>query len=146
MPHSLSTQVNSLTFQVGPRSLAVDLLSVQEISECREITRLPFSPEHLLGVTNLRGSIIPVVCLLTLLGEQASPVKTPVLLILKLPMEDGQRLAACLVERVLGVDQLDTAHLCPLFEGGSHSCLTRSYTATLLLQIYKTKGVPSESN
>lgn len=50
-----------VAFYLNDEEYAVDALNVQEIIELSTITRIPHLPPFLLGVVNLRGSIIPVV-------------------------------------------------------------------------------------
>lgn len=54
-----------LTFVLGSETYAVDILRVQEIRGWSAVTKIPQAPEHVLGVLNLRGSIVPVVDLRT---------------------------------------------------------------------------------
>src|SRR4051812_29764327 len=50
-----------LTFSLGPEVYGVDILRVKEIRGWSPVTRIPQSPDSLLGVLNLRGVIVPVV-------------------------------------------------------------------------------------
>jgi purine-binding chemotaxis protein CheW len=50
-----------VTFTLGNEEYAVNILSVQEINRITEITQVPNSPDHVEGVINLRGKVIPVV-------------------------------------------------------------------------------------
>lgn len=50
-----------LTFKLGHESYGVPVLKVREIIRLVEVTPVPRMPEHVKGVINLRGKIIPVV-------------------------------------------------------------------------------------
>lgn len=50
-----------VTFYLGNEMYAVQALSVQEIIELTNITKVPHLPEFIKGVINLRGTIIPVI-------------------------------------------------------------------------------------
>ena len=50
-----------LTFTLGEETYGVDILRVQEIRGWSPVTRIPQAPAHVLGVLNLRGSIVPIV-------------------------------------------------------------------------------------
>jgi purine-binding chemotaxis protein CheW len=50
-----------LTFVLGKETYGVDILRVQEIRGWSAVTKIPQSPPHVLGVLNLRGSIVPIV-------------------------------------------------------------------------------------
>ena len=50
-----------LTFRLGSETFAVDVCQVREILDLVQITRVPQMPDYMLGVINLRGSVVPVV-------------------------------------------------------------------------------------
>src|SRR4029077_17733520 len=50
-----------LSFFLGGQEYATDILRVQEIKGWDTVTRVPYSPNYILGVINLRGAIVPVV-------------------------------------------------------------------------------------
>jgi len=50
-----------VVFNLGQEEYGVDILQVKEIKRLTEITRVPNAPDHVEGVINLRGNIIPVV-------------------------------------------------------------------------------------
>lgn len=49
-----------LTFKLGEEEYGIDIMRVMEIRGWTETTRLPNSPEFVLGVINLRGVVVPV--------------------------------------------------------------------------------------
>lgn len=57
-----------LIFGLGGEIYGVDILAVQEIILPPHLTLLPKSPPHVLGVTNLRGMVVPVIDLRVKLG------------------------------------------------------------------------------
>ena len=63
-----------VTFYVENLLLGVDIAVVQEINRHLEATNVPHSPECVRGVINLRGEVVTVVDLRTLLGlEKKEP-------------------------------------------------------------------------
>lgn len=50
-----------LTFYMDQEEFGVNILSVQEIRGWEDVTAIPNSPKHVLGVMNLRGTVVPVV-------------------------------------------------------------------------------------
>ncbi|KZX76977.1 hypothetical protein A3715_11805 [Oleiphilus sp. HI0009] len=50
-----------LTFYMKEEEFGVNILSVQEIRGWEAVTRIPNSPGHVLGVMNLRGTVVPVI-------------------------------------------------------------------------------------
>lgn len=59
-----------LTFRLGSEEYGIDILAVQEIRQFEPPTRIAQSCWHLLGVQNLRGTIMPIVDLRRRLGLQ----------------------------------------------------------------------------
>ena len=58
-----------LTFKVEKNEYGVDIMKVMEIRGWHEATRIPNSPEYMLGVINLRGLVIPIFDLRTRFGQ-----------------------------------------------------------------------------
>jgi purine-binding chemotaxis protein CheW len=50
-----------LTFMLGREEYGLPVLKVREIIKVMDITHVPQVPEHVLGVINLRGKVIPVI-------------------------------------------------------------------------------------
>ncbi|MGP1562051.1 MAG: chemotaxis protein CheW [Helicobacteraceae bacterium] len=53
--------VQLVCFMVGDEEFGVPILSIQEIIKPIESTRVPSTPSYVLGVFNLRGSVIPLI-------------------------------------------------------------------------------------
>lgn len=68
-------QSQYVTFSLNDEIYGIDALSVQEIIELTNITRVPHLPEFMKGVINLRGTIIPVVDLKTKFNMKTGPYK-----------------------------------------------------------------------
>lgn len=61
-PHKKEDDIVQLVgFIIGEEEYAVPILSIQEIIKPIEYTRVPSVPEYILGVFNLRGSVIPLI-------------------------------------------------------------------------------------
>ncbi len=54
-----------LTFVLGGEEYGLEILKVQEIKGHSGVTRMPNTPAHVKGVTNLRGAVVPIVDLRT---------------------------------------------------------------------------------
>ncbi|MDR3494341.1 MAG: chemotaxis protein CheW [Ancalomicrobiaceae bacterium] len=52
--------VQFISFRVGDQQFATDIMAVREIKGWTDTTTLPNQPEYLLGVLNLRGTIVPI--------------------------------------------------------------------------------------
>ena len=57
-----------LEFSLANEKYAIPLLAVKEVIAVPDVTPIPFSPTHFLGIMNLRGQVISVVDLRTKLG------------------------------------------------------------------------------
>jgi chemotaxis signal transduction protein len=64
LPHVLAT--------LEGRQIALALAALAEVAELGEITPMPLAPRWLLGVTNLRGTVTPVIDLAVLLGWESN--------------------------------------------------------------------------
>jgi purine-binding chemotaxis protein CheW len=57
-----------LTFQLDREEFGIGVLQVREIMGLQDITSVPHTPSHIRGVINLRGKVIPVLCLRSKFG------------------------------------------------------------------------------
>jgi purine-binding chemotaxis protein CheW len=61
-----------LTFREGPQIYALPTAAVWEVIRLSAVARVPQGPRALLGITNLRGTVVPVVGLRELLGQDGA--------------------------------------------------------------------------
>ncbi len=54
------TSEQYLTFMLAGEEYGVDILRVQEIKGWDKVTRIPHTPDYVLGVINLRGAVVPI--------------------------------------------------------------------------------------
>lgn len=59
--YSQDEEIQVVAFNLGKEEYAVDILNVQEINRLLNITRVPRAENHIEGVVNLRGNIIPII-------------------------------------------------------------------------------------
>ncbi len=57
-----------VTFKVGGEVFAAPMAPVQEIIRVPDTVRVPLAPQHLLGLANLRGHVLPIVSLRQIFG------------------------------------------------------------------------------
>lgn len=67
---SVSAKREMLGFRLGGEEYAVEIEKVREVTRLWGITPVPNSPEYILGVTSLRGSVLPVMDLCKRLNIQ----------------------------------------------------------------------------
>lgn len=63
-----AAELHLVTFALDREHYGIPVQRVREVIRVGEITRVPQAPEHVRGVTNLRGRILPVVELRSRLG------------------------------------------------------------------------------
>jgi purine-binding chemotaxis protein CheW len=101
-----------LTFCLGSETYAVDILFVQEIRGWTPVTRLPQAPTHMLGMLNLRGSIVPVIDMRIRFGlEQAPFTPVTVIVVLSVQTSSGRREFGLVVDSVSDVVDIDASEL-----------------------------------
>jgi len=103
-----------LTFVLGSETYGVDILRVQEIRGWSAVTKIPNSPPHVLGVLNLRGSIVPVVDLRKRFSlEQAEYTAVTVIIVLSVRGEAGRRDFGVVVDGVSDVVDVQASAVRP---------------------------------
>lgn len=110
-PHTATTNAAAaagsnqvLTFTLGNETYGVDILRVQEIRGWSPVTRIPQSPPHVLGVLNLRGSIVPIVDLRMRFNlERAEYTPLTVIIVLSVESPVGRRDFGVVVDGVSDV-------------------------------------------
>jgi len=63
-----------LTFALANEEYGLEIIKVREIFGYMEITAIPQTPEHVKGVINLRGQVIPVIDLRAKFGMETTDV------------------------------------------------------------------------
>lgn len=110
-PAAPGTQVRAgkyLTFKLGPGHYGLEILKVREIIGLIGITAIPLAPDHVKGVINLRGMVIPVVDLRLKFGmdEKEATAETCIIV-----AHVGDREIGVLVDQVSEVQYFDAANI-----------------------------------
>lgn len=56
-----AAEIEMLSFRLGSEEYAVHVNEVHEVLKTRELTPVPNTPDYLLGITSLRGTMLPVI-------------------------------------------------------------------------------------
>ena len=108
-----------LTFTLGEETYGVDILRVQEIRGWSPVTRIPQAPAHVLGVLNLRGSIVPIVDLRMRFNlERAEYTPLTVIIVLSVESPVGRRDFGVVVDGVSDVIDVGASDVKPAPEMG----------------------------
>ncbi len=108
-----------LTFVLGDETYGVDILRVQEIRGWSAVTKIPNSPPHVLGVLNLRGSIVPIVDLrMRFALDRAEYTAVTVIIVMSVVTPSGRRDFGVVVDGVSDVVDVNSAEVKPAPELG----------------------------
>lgn len=100
-----------VTFLVGDRVYAVDIVMVREIKQWSETTGLPNQPNYTRGVLNLRGTIVPVHDLRARFGGPLTePGETHVVVIVNI----GEQTVGVLVDAVSDIVTVAASEIRPV--------------------------------
>jgi purine-binding chemotaxis protein CheW len=103
-----------LSFFLGGEEYATDILTVQEIKGWDTVTRVPYSPDYILGVINLRGSIVPVVDLRVRFSlEKAIFDAATVVIVVHVAGTRGERIVGIVVDAVSDVYTVPSENIQP---------------------------------
>jgi len=53
--------IQIVSFRIANEEFGIDIIKVQEIIRMVDITRVPNTPNYVIGVINLRGKVIPII-------------------------------------------------------------------------------------
>jgi len=103
-----------LTFMLAGEEYGVDILRVQEIKGWDRATRIPHTPDFVLGVINLRGAVVPILDLRRRFGMDAVEFgPTTVVIVLRTQGARGERTVGIVVDAVSEVYNVDVADMKP---------------------------------
>lgn len=117
-----------LSFRVGKQHYGVDLLRVQEIRSFQEPTRIASTSASVRGLLNLRGVIVPVIDLRTMLGTSEASIDASTVTII---VHVGTCVIGAVVDAVSDVVSVLPAQMRPLpnLEGVANSELLTGLAA-----------------
>jgi purine-binding chemotaxis protein CheW len=102
---ALDARVRHVVFRLERDRYALPLASIREVVVApAQYTRVPRAPPSLRGVMNLRGRVVPVIDLRTLLGVAATATTVPARIIL---LDLGRRELGLLITDVDGIESIE---------------------------------------
>lgn len=116
-----------LTFMLADEEYGVDILRVQEIKGWDGVTPMPNMPNYILGVINLRGTVVPIIDLRKLFQLDSVPFdKTTVVIVVRISSEDeNERTMGIVVDAVSEVHNICSTEIKPSPDFGG-ACSTES--------------------
>lgn len=110
-----------LTFVLGRELFAVNVKNVLEVLEQQQITRVPKSPDHILGIINFRGEILPVVSTHLKFGFSAADTSLKsFVIVFDLTHNESHYLVAATADGVKDVIEIMPGEIKPVPEMGVH--------------------------
>ena len=103
-------EVQLVAFKLLDEEYGVSILNVQEIRDMTDITRVPYAPDYIKGVINLRGSVLPVIDVKKRIGLADAPY-TPKTRIIIMKLQDIS--IGMIVDAVTEVLTVDGNHAAP---------------------------------
>ncbi|WP_371833279.1 chemotaxis protein CheW [Vibrio sp.] len=100
----VSESADFLSFKLASELYGVEINDVEEIRVWERPTPIPHAPAFVKGVINLRGMIVPVVDLRCRFGVgQSEYLPSTVVIVLRLKLEESERLMGLVVDAVSDV-------------------------------------------
>jgi len=111
MTDNVKNEIQLVVFRLASEEYGISVLQVQEIKRLTEITRVPYTPDYIKGVINLRGSVTPVIDLKTRLGLPPGEVteETRIIIIKTEEFAVGLIVDAVLEVMTVNTDNIDDA-------------------------------------
>lgn len=104
-----------ITFQLGDQTLGADIMAIREIRAWSPATPLPNVPDHVRGVVNLRGVVLPVMDLRHRLGWGCTdPSSRHVIIVVRI----GSQLQGLIVDAVNDIVTVKPEEMQPLPDVG----------------------------
>ncbi len=96
-----------LTFDLDGEAFATEISKVREVLEYVQITPVPRSPEYMLGVINLRGSVVPIIDLRLQFSMQAKQIDVDTcIIIVEIDIDGTQTVLGMLADSVQEVIEM----------------------------------------
>ena len=116
--------VKLLTFETCNQEYSLDIMCVHEIRSWTKATPLPHAPSYILGVVNLRGTVLPIVDLAKQLGATSQPYTNRNVIIV---IGQQETVIGLLVDAVSDIISVDKEKLQPppaVTTGSVHATVT----------------------
>jgi purine-binding chemotaxis protein CheW len=103
-----------LSFTIGDEIYALDIMKVREVLVYTKITKVPCTPAYMLGVINLRGSIVPVIDISLKFGMMNNEkITRKCIIIIEVIIENEELIIGALVDSVQEVFELEKTQIEP---------------------------------
>lgn len=104
------TRLQFITFRTGEQEFGADIMTIREIRGWTQTTPLPHAPQHVRGVINLRGVVLPVVDLRARLGRGQTEASSKHVIIV---VQCAERTMGLLVDAVSDILTVSSSEIQP---------------------------------
>jgi len=110
-----------LLFKIGDESFAANVTKVESILELTKITKIPKTEKYVLGVINLRGTILPIVDIKLKFGMELTQfTSNTCILVMDIQLDSKPVKIGALVDSVLEVIEINDHEILPPPSLGSY--------------------------
>ena len=103
-----------VTFSLGEELFGVEVSRTREILSLTPVTKVPQTPDYLLGVTNLRGQVVPVVDMRLKLGMPAgADTEDTCIIVVEVQIDDEPIVVGALADAVREVLEIRSDQIEP---------------------------------
>ena len=103
-----------LTFKLEEEVFALDISKVREVLDFTDVTKVPETPDFMLGVINLRGSVVPVVDMRLKFGmDRTEKTVNTCIIIVEIEIDGETTILGALADSVQEVMDLDPDQIEP---------------------------------
>lgn len=111
---SITETSQYLTFKLEEEIFALDIAKVREVLDFTRITKVPQTPDFMLGIINLRGAVVPVIDMRLKFGlTQAATTVNSCFIIVEIELDSEATVLGALVDSVQEVMELDPDQIEP---------------------------------
>lgn len=104
-----------ITFDIGTEKFALPILSILEFRQWTKPTPVPLGPDHMVGVINIRGVIVPIFDLRSRFAMgRTEPTDIHVVIIVNV----SDRIVGILIDAVSDIEQVSRADVRPIPDVG----------------------------
>ena len=111
---SITETSQYLTFKLEEEVFALDITKVREVLDFTAVTKVPETPDFMLGVINLRGSVVPVVDMRLKFGmSRTEKTVNTCIIIVEVELDGETAVLGALADSVQEVMDLDPDQIEP---------------------------------
>lgn len=112
---SITSSLQCLTFGLDDEVFAIEVAQVREVLDMCPITKVPRAPAFMRGITNVRGSVVPVVDLRLKFGlNETQTTRDTRIIVMEIQSEGEALIIGALADAVHEVMELDAESIDPV--------------------------------